>query len=41
VVTEIPKTASQKNLGRVLREKFDSNSENVYRFENDRFSPMT
>jgi len=33
VVEEIPKTASQKNLDRVLREEFDSASPNVYRFE--------
>jgi len=33
VVDEIPKTISQKNLDRVLREQFDPNSPNVYRFE--------
>ena len=33
VVAEIPKTASQKNLNRVLREEFDVASRNVYRFE--------
>jgi crotonobetaine/carnitine-CoA ligase len=33
VVTEIPKTASQKNLDRVLREEFNVASRNVYRFE--------
>jgi len=33
VVEEIPKTASQKNLDRVLREEFDSEKPNVYRFE--------
>ncbi len=33
VVSEIPKTASQKNLDRVLREMFDPNGPNVYRFE--------
>ena len=33
VVSEIPKTASQKNLDRVLREGFNADAENVYRFE--------
>jgi len=33
VAAEIPKTASQKNLDRVLREEFDVASRNVYRFE--------
>jgi len=32
IVDEIPKTASQKNLDRVLREEFDSASPDVYRF---------
>lgn len=36
VVAEIPKTISQKNLDRVLREQFDANSPNVYRFEDYR-----
>jgi crotonobetaine/carnitine-CoA ligase len=34
VVSEIPKTASQKNLDRVLRDEFDPDGSNVYRFEN-------
>ena len=33
VVSEIPKTASQKNLDRVLRDAFNVDAENVYRFE--------
>jgi acyl-coenzyme A synthetase/AMP-(fatty) acid ligase len=33
VAAEIPKTASQKNLDRLLREEFDVASGNVYRFE--------
>jgi crotonobetaine/carnitine-CoA ligase len=33
VVSEIPKTASQKNLSRVLRDAFQTEAENVYRFE--------
>ncbi|MBW2062692.1 MAG: AMP-binding protein [Deltaproteobacteria bacterium] len=33
VVSEIPKTASQKNLDRVLREWFDPEAADVYRFE--------
>jgi crotonobetaine/carnitine-CoA ligase len=33
VVTEIPKTGSQKNLERILRETFSENSPNVYQFE--------
>jgi crotonobetaine/carnitine-CoA ligase len=34
VVSEIPKTASEKNLDRVLRDDFDPDGSNVYRFEN-------
>ena len=34
VVEEIPKTASQKSLDRVLRAEFDGTRPNVYRFEN-------
>jgi crotonobetaine/carnitine-CoA ligase len=34
VVSEIPKTASEKNLDRVLRDEFDPDGSNVYRFEN-------
>lgn len=34
VVPEIPKTASQKNLDRILREEFGPDRHNVYRFEN-------
>ena len=33
VVSEIPKTASLKNLDRMLREEFDPEGENVHRFE--------
>jgi crotonobetaine/carnitine-CoA ligase len=33
VVEEIPKTASQKSLDRVLRAEFDGTRPNVYRFE--------
>ena len=33
VVSEIPKTASQKNLDRVLRDEFNVEADNVYRFE--------
>jgi len=33
VVAEIPKTASQKNLDRLLREEFDPERSNVYRFK--------
>jgi crotonobetaine/carnitine-CoA ligase len=33
VVSEIPKTASQKNLDRLLREEFDPEADNIYRFE--------
>ncbi len=33
VVEEIPKTASEKNLDRFLREEFNPEAENVYRFE--------
>ena len=36
VVAEIPKTISQKNLDRVLREQFDASSPNVYPFEDYR-----
>jgi crotonobetaine/carnitine-CoA ligase len=36
IVPEIPKTASQKNLGRILREDFNPDAENVYRFEDYR-----
>ncbi len=38
VVPEIPKTASQKNLDRVLREEFDPRSANVYRLEDHPFN---
>jgi crotonobetaine/carnitine-CoA ligase len=38
VVEEIPKTASQKNLDRVLREEFDPKGSNVYRFEDYQFN---
>jgi len=31
VVSEIPKTASEKNLDRVLREEFNKDSVNVYK----------
>lgn len=34
VVDEIPKTVSEKNLDRVLRERFAPEAGNVYRFEN-------
>jgi crotonobetaine/carnitine-CoA ligase len=34
VVSEIPKTASEKNLDRVLRDEFDPDGLNVYKFEN-------
>jgi crotonobetaine/carnitine-CoA ligase len=37
VVEEIPKTASQKNLDRVLREDFDPQGSHVYRFEDYQF----
>jgi len=37
VVEEIPKTASQKNLDRVLREDFDPKGSHVYRFEDYQF----
>jgi acyl-coenzyme A synthetase/AMP-(fatty) acid ligase len=33
VVSEIPKTASQKNLDRLLREEFGHDKDGVYRFE--------
>ena len=33
VVSVIPKTASEKNLDRVLREDFDPDAQNVYNFE--------
>jgi len=33
VVGEIPKTASEKNLDRLLREEFNTEADNVYRFE--------
>lgn len=33
VLTEIPKTGSQKNLERILRETFNRDSPNVYQFE--------
>jgi len=33
VVDEIPKTASEKNLDRILRENFDPEGPNVYKFE--------
>jgi acyl-CoA synthetase (AMP-forming)/AMP-acid ligase II len=33
VVGDIPKTISEKNLDRVLREEFDPGAENVYKFE--------
>jgi len=33
VVDDIPKTVSEKNLDRVLREEFDPGAENVYKFE--------
>jgi crotonobetaine/carnitine-CoA ligase len=33
VVQEIPKTVSEKNLDRVLREQFDPNAKNVHRLE--------
>jgi len=33
VVTEIPKTGSQKNLERILRETFKKDSPNIYQFE--------
>jgi crotonobetaine/carnitine-CoA ligase len=33
VVEEIPKTASEKNLDRLLREEFNAEADNVYRFE--------
>jgi len=33
VVSEIPKTASEKNLDRLLREEFNPEADNVYRFE--------
>ena len=36
VVDDIPKTVSEKNLDRVLREEFDPGAENVYRFEETR-----
>jgi len=36
VVAEIPKTASEKNLDRLLREQFDPEAENVYKFEDYR-----
>jgi crotonobetaine/carnitine-CoA ligase len=36
VVDEIPKTVSEKNLDRVLREQFSPDAPNVYRFENFR-----
>jgi crotonobetaine/carnitine-CoA ligase len=38
VVEEIPKTASQKNLDRVLREDFDPQGSHVYRFEDYQFT---
>ncbi|MBU2548707.1 MAG: AMP-binding protein [Proteobacteria bacterium] len=34
VVPEIPKTASEKNLDRLLRDEFDANGPNVYSFDN-------
>jgi len=33
VVAEIPKTASQKNLGRVLKNEFNITASNVYKYE--------
>ncbi len=36
VVNEIPKSASQKNLDRLLREEFDGDKPNVYRFEDSK-----
>ncbi len=36
VVDTIPKTASQKNLSRLLKDAFDAESEGVYRFEDYR-----
>lgn len=36
IVSEIPKTASQKNLGRLLRDDFNPEAENIYRFEDYR-----
>ena len=35
IVSEIPKTASQKNLGRLLRDDFNPEAENVYRHRQD------
>jgi len=32
VVSEIPKTVSLKNLGRVLKESFDPKASNVYKY---------
>lgn len=36
IVSEIPKTASQKNLGRLLRDNFNPDAENSHRFEDYR-----
>jgi acyl-CoA synthetase (AMP-forming)/AMP-acid ligase II len=36
VVSEIPKTASEKNLDRLLREDFNKEASNVYQFENEK-----
>jgi crotonobetaine/carnitine-CoA ligase len=36
IVQEIPKTASEKNLDRLLREAFDPENDNVYKFEDHR-----
>jgi crotonobetaine/carnitine-CoA ligase len=33
MVPEIPKTASEKNLSRVLREEFEPEADSVHRFE--------
>jgi len=33
IVPEIPKTASEKNLSRILKDNFDADDPNVYRFE--------
>lgn len=33
VVSEIPRTASEKNLERVLRDEFHASAPNVHRFE--------
>jgi crotonobetaine/carnitine-CoA ligase len=36
VVTEIPKTASEKNLGRLLQETFEPEADDVHPFESHR-----